>query len=894
MESNANKYQNPNIGSGSIMGSGSHTPPPPDRVQGKGGIKVKIKVKLSIMVIAIMVVVVAAVSIVLLQEASRTSVEMSVHSIYNLALSRANYWEGRENGFLQMLKGIANVMSEYEAVPPNERRDRYDLMLRSTLANNANFVRIFSIWKPNALDGMDSQYIGRPGSTPTGQYAMTYGRDTGQIIPTPNLVVPEITAFLNGPNARIDRVENPTPFKVLGKDTYIIRLGVPIINPRTNEVVGNITCLIDIASMQTAIEEVLASLEEVYASALYAGDTTIMASFMPDRIGKKLIDVDIQYGVYKEQAAKAITNGTVFQCRSYAPLIKQMLYMVIVPVSIGNSGENWAVMMGCAEEYILRDVKSMTRFTIILAVIATIASAVILYFILDSLTKPIGKLADALKIIAKGDLTHTVSISSKDEIGDLSHDLNSTVGKIGDLIGAIKYKINALTNTGHELSSNMNKTSKSVDEISVNFDGMKSKMHKQEESAAEADKAVKNIKNNINNLNHLIEAQSESINTSSSAVEEMTANIHSVTRTLIENSKNVEQLTGASENGKTGLQTVAEKIKDIAKDSEGLLEINSVMNNIASQTNLLSMNAAIEAAHAGEAGKGFAVVADEIRKLAESSGQQSKTTAAMLKKIKASIDSITVSSNEVLSRFEVIDSGVKTVSTHELNIRNAMEEQEVGGKQILESMERLKEISVSVKQGAVDMLKSGDDLNRQTNEFISVSNEAVNGMNDIVNGAMKEIKTAVVHVDEMSTENNKNFEGLKAESTKFKVESGNEKKKVIVIDDEETVITLTKGMLEGEYDVTTAKSGSEALKLFFQGYVPNLVLLDLNMPEMGGFDTFIRIRDLNKLHQTPIAIYTTSDEPKDKVRAQELGAVEYIKKPCKKDDLINKISKIIR
>jgi len=222
-----------------------------------------------------------------------------------------------------------------------------------------------------------------------------------------------------------------------------------------------------------------------------------------------------------------------------------------------------------------------------------------------------------------------------------------------------------------------------------------------------------------------------------------------------------------------------------------------------------------------------------------------------------------------------------------------MEEQEVGGRQILESMEHLKEISVSVKKGASDMMTSGDQLNRQTSELIKSSNDVVNGMNNIVNGAMKEIKSAVVLVDEMSNENNKNFDELKVESMKFKVESKDAKKKIIVVDDEETILVMTKGMLNVDYDVTTVKSGKEALTLFFQGYVPNMVLLDLSMPGMAGWDTFIRIRDISQLHKTPIAIYTSSTDPKDKARAQELGAVDYIEKPCKKEELLKRVSRII-
>jgi methyl-accepting chemotaxis protein len=274
---------------------------------------------------------------------------------------------------------------------------------------------------------------------------------------------------------------------------------------------------------------------------------------------------------------------------------------------------------------------------------------------------------------------------------------------------------------------------------------------------------------NIDKLNGYVDHQSNSVAQSSSAIEEMLANIQSVTQTLVKNADNVRELSAASDAGRSGLAEVAADIQEIARESEGLLEINSVMENIASQTNLLSMNAAIEAAHAGEAGKGFAVVADEIRKLAENSGGQSKTISVVLKKIKDSIDKITKSTGSVLKKFESIDGGVKTVSDQEENIRNAMEEQGAGSKQILEALGQLNEATRMVKSGAQEMLEGSRQVIQESKNLELATQEIANGMNEMAAGA-DQINVAVSRVSVISGENKESIDVLAGEVAKFKVE----------------------------------------------------------------------------------------------------------------------------
>ena len=411
---------------------------------------------------------------------------------------------------------------------------------------------------------------------------------------------------------------------------------------------------------------------------------------------------------------------------------------------------------------------SMTiLFFLMLAMIIIIV--VIFNMAVSSFIKPLHKMVDALNLIADGwDLSHRIEIKSKDEIGTLGIFFNHTFEKMSALIKTIKERAITLSDTGDELTSNMGGAEKMISKINDAMESMKGRILSQSQEVNASAQSIDRIIAGLATLNNNIEVQSESVARSSSAIEEMFANIQSVTETLIRNGANINSLSGSAETGRVDLERVSADIQKIAKESEGLLKINSVMQGIASQTNLLSMNAAIEAAHAGESGKGFAVVADEIRKLSENSAKQSKSISSVLKEIKSSIDAITESNALVLDHFKAIERDVSIVSNQELQIRNAMEEQEVGGRDILEAVTQLNTITAQVKSASADMATEGREVAAESSKLKKLTGEVGNGMDEI-SGSVEQINTSVFRVKEISHENKENIGTLSEELSKFKV-----------------------------------------------------------------------------------------------------------------------------
>ena len=392
-----------------------------------------------------------------------------------------------------------------------------------------------------------------------------------------------------------------------------------------------------------------------------------------------------------------------------------------------------------------------------------------LYLFLSRKFRPIRRTVAILKDKGEGDLTKTIPVGSRDEIGEMAHHLNLTFDNIKNLVITIKQQSGILSNIGVELASNMTETAASVNQISSNIQSIKNQIINQSSGVSETNAIMEQITQNIERLNNHIDEQSASVTQSSSAIEQMLANIASVTQVLVRNAENVEELARASGQGRTDLNAVSEKIREVAKDSAGLIEISSVIGDIASRTNLLSMNAAIEAAHAGDSGKGFAVVADEIRKLAESSATQAKTVSSVLKKIKESVDTVASSTDTVRKQFEDIDAKIKTVSERESGIRNAMDEQSAGSREILQAIGKLNDLTAQVKSGSNEMLAGSREVIRESGNLGKITEEVNGSMNEMATG-IQQIAIAVNKVNDISRDNKESIDALITEVGRFKVE----------------------------------------------------------------------------------------------------------------------------
>jgi len=584
-------------------------------------------------------------------------------------------------------------------------RENANAILKQVLIDNPFFVGVWTCWEPNAFDGKDKDFVNTEGHDSTGRFVPYWYRDGTKISlePLASYNVPgDGDYYLLARNSGNEVITEPYAYEVAGKEILMTSLVVPIVY--NGKVVGVAGVDIPLDGLNVINSQV--KMFKTGFGRILSNEGIVVAHPDTARIGKIAGEFESNDADFFK---KLVKNGEEYNGMAWSESLKTSTFKTFFPITIGYSKTPWSYGMVIPEGEMMEESTSFLFFVLIIAACGLAGLFALIWIFLRPVIRNVKESSSYIKeILSAGNFSVAMpdySLKLKDEFGDLARGLE-------ELRNSMKTVLSEILTSSDEIEG----SSKDLEKVSLD-------QHKSTESIAEKSE----------NVDDFVQNTSASLEELSSGIEEVAASAQNVSKISQDLAVQAEATSVEAKSGGKSIDEVVEKAsettkqtaktaeitKSLADQAKKVVEIVGTVSSIAEQTNLLALNAAIEAARAGEAGKGFAVVADEIRKLAEESKTAASDIAKILKDIGNGtqqantatkqtfelVDGVNAKSKEIQHQFATILKKVENISSMVENLAGAAEEQSAASEEMASAADTSSKSMVEVSSQVKDMVE---------------------------------------------------------------------------------------------------------------------------------------------------------------------------------------------
>jgi methyl-accepting chemotaxis protein len=431
----------------------------------------------------------------------------------------------------------------------------------------------------------------------------------------------------------------------------------------------------------------------------------------------------------------------------------------------------WTVVVLKDQARVYAPLNALVWTFVVLLIVGAALIGLVTTLAVGLLVTPLRRVSGGLKALTEGeaDLTATLTVRGRDEVAEIGLSFNRFQERLRGLIRDIRQNADEVAHSSQDLAAHSHETTASIHEITASMNTVGRSAHEEQNLRTRALTEFKEIEGQILTMKAMTESIRDQVGSASAAIEQMTANIASTADLSRKAQGASAHLEEVAEEGHRLLDRLGESTQVVAQGSERITEMVELIMNITSQTNLLAMNAAIEAAHAGDAGKGFAVVAEEIRKLADLSGTSAREIQGQVKSITQNIAANIATGNDTRNQFSVLKDEVREVNRSNMQIAGAMEEQRGANQSILEatrtlnaSAEEIHGYLESQLEAIVALGREMDRLQELGSQVAGAIEEEQEALNEAA-VATEAVSTVANKLEELSTGLNRSFGRFKTE-----------------------------------------------------------------------------------------------------------------------------------